>query len=58
MRTTDPQQPLPTHGERTGRHKCVQCLRSIPADEFLRNDYVCDQCAEKEEYPLKSTPHD
>ena len=42
--------------ERTGKHKCVQCLAEIPADVYLRNDFLCDACAAKEEYPLKSTP--
>ncbi len=52
------QQPLPEPGERTGRHKCVSCLRVIPAGEYLRNDFLCDVCAAKDEYPLQSTPFD
>ncbi|HEX7420609.1 MAG TPA: hypothetical protein VF505_12030 [Thermoanaerobaculia bacterium] len=35
--------------ERTGRHFCIQCLREVPADEYLRNDMLCDECVEKEE---------
>ena len=42
--------------ERTGRHLCVECLASIPLDEYLRNDHICDGCAAKDEYPLASTP--
>ena len=53
---THQQRPLPKPGERTGRHKCTICLRDIPVEELLRNDYVCDACAEKDEYPLASTP--
>lgn len=52
---TDQQRPLPQPGERTGRHKCVQCLKEIPVDEYLKNDFVCNDCASKDEYPLKST---
>jgi len=42
--------------ERTGRHLCVRCLREVPAEEYFRNDQICDACAETDEYPLKSTP--
>ena len=42
--------------ERTGRHYCVKCLASIPADEYFRNDHICDACAAADEYPLASTP--
>ena len=42
--------------ERTSRHFCVQCLAEVPADEYLRNDHICDGCAAKPDYPLKSTP--
>lgn|GEM_PF-1531898 len=42
--------------ERTGRHYCVKCLAEVPADEYLRNDHICDDCAAGDEYPLKSTP--
>ncbi len=35
--------------ERTGRHYCIQCLREVPADEYLRNDMLCDVCVEKED---------
>ena len=54
----DMQQPLPAPGERTGKHKCTNCLKVVSADEFLRNDFLCDQCAAKDEYPLASTPED
>ncbi len=42
--------------ERTEKHRCVKCLTEIPAEEYFANDFVCDQCAAKEEYPLQSTP--
>ena len=44
--------------ERTGKHLCVQCLASVGAAEYLRNDHICDSCAAKEEYPLASTPEE
>ena len=34
--------------ERTGRHYCVRCLREVTLEEFLRNDHLCDACAETE----------
>jgi hypothetical protein len=55
---TDLQRPLPKSGERTGRHKCVLCLKEIPVEEFLKNDFLCDECAAKDEYPLASTPEE
>jgi len=42
--------------ERTGRHYCIVCLKEVPAEEYFRNDQICDVCAEKDEYPLASTP--
>jgi hypothetical protein len=42
--------------ERTGKHYCVRCLAETPAEEYLRNDHICDACAAAPEYPLKSTP--
>ena len=42
--------------ERTGRHYCIICLKEVPAEEYFRNDHICDVCAEKDEYPLASTP--
>lgn len=42
--------------ERTGKHLCVQCLSPVGAEEYLRNDHICDACAAKDEYPLASTP--
>ena len=50
---SDMQQALPAPGERTGKHKCVHCLKVIGAEEFQRNEFLCDACAEKDEYPLK-----
>ena len=50
-------EPPPRHlKERTGKHYCVTCMAEVPAEEYLRNDHVCDACAEQEEYPLQSTP--
>ena len=42
--------------ERTGRHLCIRCLAPVAADEYLRNDHICDACAANDEYPLASTP--
>lgn len=44
-----PHRPLK---ERTGKHTCIECLREVPADEYFRNDHVCNDCgAKKEEAP-------
>jgi hypothetical protein len=49
--------PVPKHlQERTGRHLCVRCLAAIEAEEFFRNDHICDACAAQPDYPLASTP--
>lgn len=53
MHDDPPPRALP---ERTGRHYCVRCLAAVPAEEYFRNDHICDQCAEHDEYPLASTP--
>jgi hypothetical protein len=42
--------------ERTGKHLCVSCLTLVPAEEYFRNDHICDQCAAKDEYPPPSRP--
>lgn len=42
--------------ERTGRHLCIKCLAVVPAAEYFRNDHLCDDCAQQDEYPLASTP--
>ena len=44
--------------ERTGRHLCIRCLAEVAADVYLRNDHLCDACAESDEYPLASTPEE
>lgn len=44
--------------ERTGKHLCVRCLAPVGAQEYLRNDHICDACAAKDEYPLASTPEE
>ena len=41
--------PTPRHlKERTEKHRCIKCLTEIPRDEYLRNDFLCDKCAEVE----------
>jgi len=42
--------------ERTGRHYCIVCLKEVAAEEYFRNDHICDACAAKDEYPFASTP--
>ena len=44
--------------ERTGKHFCIKCLIEVSADEYLRNDHLCDPCSESENYPLQSTPQE
>ena len=34
--------------ERTGRHVCIQCMAEVETDDYLRNDHLCDGCAERE----------
>ena len=34
----------------------MKCLAAVSADEYLRNDHICDACAATDEYPLASTP--
>ena len=53
MHDDPPPRELP---ERTGKHYCVKCLAQVPAEEYLRNDHICDACAASEAYPLASTP--
>lgn len=36
---------------RTGKHKCIKCIKEIPLEEFLKNDHICDECSDKLEYP-------
>jgi hypothetical protein len=31
--------------ERTEKHYCVRCLREVEKDEYLENDFLCDECA-------------
>jgi ribosomal protein L40E len=42
--------------ERTGKHFCIRCLAEVPAEDYLRTDHVCDDCAAENPYPLQSTP--
>jgi len=44
--------------ERTGIHKCIRCLREVPAEEYFRNDLICDECASKEEEDENETMKD
>jgi len=30
--------------ERTGRHYCIRCLKEVSAEEYFRNDFVCEAC--------------
>jgi hypothetical protein len=48
--------PRPNLSERTGRHVCVRCLSEVDAEEYFRNDHLCNKCAAEGEYPLASTP--
>ena len=50
-------EPPPRHlKERTGKHYCVKCMAEVAAEEYLRNDHVCESCAAEESYPLQTTP--
>ena len=31
--------------ERTGRHRCINCLADVSDEEYFRNDFFCDACA-------------
>jgi hypothetical protein len=31
--------------DRTGKHVCIRCLAETPAEDYFRNDHVCDACA-------------
>jgi len=42
--------------ERTGKHRCIRCLAETQAEEYMRNDHLCDACAADGDYPLASTP--
>ena len=35
--------------ERTGKHRCIRCLREVPDEKYFANDHVCDECAGEEE---------
>lgn len=35
--------------ERTGRHRCINCLADVSDEEYFRNDFFCDPCAAKAE---------
>ena len=37
--------------ERTGTHYCILCLAETPADEYFRNDHICDSCVSRDEEP-------
>ena len=54
MNDEGPPRQLP---ERTGRHRCVSCLKEISPEEYLQGDFVCRECTSKlEDFPLASTP--
>jgi hypothetical protein len=48
MHDDPPPRALP---ERTGKHFCIRCLAAVPAEEYFRNDHICDKCAASTEYP-------
>ena len=51
-------EPVPRElPERTGRHYCIRCMAFVSAEEYQRNDHICDACAADDEYPLASTPN-
>jgi len=35
--------------ERTGKHLCIECLKDVPAEDYFRNDHVCNDCGRKKE---------
>ena len=50
-------EPVPRElPERTGKHYCIRCMALVSAEEYQRNDHICDACAEDDEYPLASAP--
>jgi hypothetical protein len=53
MHDDPPPRALP---ERTGKHFCVRCLAAIAAEEYFRNDHICDACAASDEYPEPKRP--
>ncbi|HYI09985.1 MAG TPA: hypothetical protein VEK57_13075 [Thermoanaerobaculia bacterium] len=53
MHDDPPKRALP---ERTGKHYCVRCLTPVSAEDYQRNDHICNACTEQDEYPLASTP--
>ena len=46
MNDDRPRRPL---NERTGKHYCIECLKEVPADDYFRNDHVCNECGAKKE---------
>lgn len=36
---------------RTGVHLCTSCCAAVDLDQFLRNDHVCDPCADSDAKP-------
>ena len=46
MHDEPPPRNLP---DRTGKHYCIRCLKEVAADEYLRNDFECDDCARRDE---------
>ena len=52
MRFAMHDEPVPRElPERTGRHYCVRCMALVSAEEYQRNDHICDACAADDEYP-------
>ena len=48
MITFDESPPVATSTlpERTGIHICTLCRKKTPAEDYFRNDHVCDACAD------------
>jgi len=39
--------------EKTEKHYCVKCLREVEKDEYLQNDFLCDECATPEDKGMR-----
>jgi len=39
------------------KSKCCKCLKWIPIDEYFDNDFYCNECAARKDFPLASPNH-